>query len=103
MAYIATRLRQQVAERAHYRCEYCQSAERIISGPLQVEHIRPEVSGGATTLANLAYACSRCNLHKWIRTHYLDPVSQRLVPLFNPRTHKNGLAISPGVSTVPGF
>lgn len=88
MAYISTKLRQQVAERAHYRCEYCQSAERIISGPLQVEHIQPEIKGGETTLANLAYACSRCNLHKWVRTDYRDPISQRIVPLFNPRIQK---------------
>lgn len=88
MAYIPAKLRQQVAERAHYRCEYCQSAERIISGPLQVEHIHPETKGGITALLNLAYACSRCNLHKWIRTHYRDPVSQRTVLLLNPRTQQ---------------
>ncbi len=88
MAYIPPALRQAVAERARYRCEYCQSPERITGGPLHVEHVTPETSGGPTILDNLAFACARCNLHKGVRTHYQDPVSGRSVSLFNPRTQK---------------
>jgi 5-methylcytosine-specific restriction endonuclease McrA len=92
VAYVPLALRQAVAERARYRCEYCQSPERITGGPLHiehvipVEHVIPEMSGDPTTLDNLALAYARCNLHKGIRTHHQDPVSGRSVSLFNPRT-----------------
>lgn len=86
MAYIAPALRQAVAERAAYRCEYCQSQELITSGPFHIEHILPITQGGATTPDNLAYACARCNLHKGQRTRHRDPVSGRVAALFNPRT-----------------
>ena len=88
MAYVSVELRAQVAAKAKFHCEYCHSSERITSGPMHVEHIWPATKGGATTLENLAYACARCNLHKGMRTHYRDPVSQRLVSLFNPRLQK---------------
>lgn len=39
--YISAALRQQVEERAHHRCEYCQTQELIIGMPLEVEHIIP--------------------------------------------------------------
>lgn len=88
MVYVSVTVRQQVAERAKYHCEYCRSAELITSGPMHVEHIRPVAKEGETVLENLAYACVRCNLHKSTRTSYLDPVSDQVVPLFNPRTEK---------------
>ncbi|RIK34164.1 MAG: HNH endonuclease [Chloroflexi bacterium] len=88
MAHISRVLRQQVAERACFRCEYCQSPERITSGPMPIEHIIPTAAGGSIRLDNLAYACARCNLHKAKRTHFLDPVSNRRVALFNPRIQR---------------
>ena len=88
MAYISTALRQQIAERARHRCEYCLSLELITGGPMHIEHIMPESQGGLSELYNLAYACARCNLHKATRTHFTDPVSKRRVPLFNPRQQK---------------
>ncbi len=88
MAYISPSLRQMVAERAHYRCEYCLSPEAITGGPMHVEHILPEALGGPTTFDNLGYACARCNIHKGQRTRHRDPVSGRLTPLFNPRNQR---------------
>jgi hypothetical protein len=85
MAYIPPHLRQSVVERAAHRCEYCQSPELIIGGPMHVEHIVPQIRGGSTDFDNLALACARCNLHKATRTRYRDPVSGRTVLLFNPR------------------
>lgn len=85
MAYISELLRQQVAKRANYHCEYCQSNEEITGGPFHVEHVAPAARGGPTLLDNLAYACARCNLHKGQRTQAQDPVSRRSMPLFNPR------------------
>lgn len=88
MAYVPAALRQQVAERAKYRCKYCQSAERITSGPMHLEHILPVAKQGETILVNLAYSCARCNMHKWMHVDYRDPVSNEVVPLFNPRTEQ---------------
>lgn len=88
MAYIPSALREGVVERAQHRCEYCQSPELVTGGPLHIEHIFPEALGGLTTPDNLALSCARCNLQKGIRTHHRDPISERLVLLFNPRTQK---------------
>lgn len=85
MPYVPVAVRQTVAERARYCCEYCQSAERITSGPMHVEHIVPTAKGGVTGIENLAYSCARCNLHKATRTDFLDPFSRLITPLFNPR------------------
>jgi hypothetical protein len=88
MTYIPSHLRQFVAERALHRCEYCHSPELITGGPLQIEHIIPQMVGGLTAADNLALACARCNLHKGTRLRYRDPVSRQIVSLFNPRNQK---------------
>jgi len=49
------------------------------------EHIVPTSRGGATELANLAWACPSCNLHKADRIEALDPESGVIVRLFDPR------------------
>lgn len=38
-----------------------------------------------TIESNLAIACSRCNLHKGPNLAGIDPLSEALVRLFNPR------------------
>lgn len=88
MATASEQLRRQVAERADQRCEYCHSSELVTGGPFHIDHVRPEVLGGATEVENLAYACARCNLHKGQRTRSHDPVSGRSAPLFNPRKQR---------------
>ena len=50
-----------------------------------VEHILPRAKGGLTIIQNLAYACSGCNGRKATRTEAPDPLTGKLVPLFNPR------------------
>lgn len=85
MATVSTRLRRIVAERASFRCEYCQSRELVTGGPFHIEHIIPIVLGGTTSADNLAYSCARCNLFKGQRVRYRDPVSGRIAPVFNPR------------------
>lgn len=88
MAYVPEHLRLKVAERADFPCEYCHSAEFVTGGPFHIEHIKPEAIGGTTVAENLAYACARCNLHKGQRVRAFDPVSDRLVPLSNPRKQR---------------
>src|SRR5262245_20786050 len=72
-----------VHERAHYTCEYCQTAQRTIDQPMHVEHIDPN---GGDHPNNLCLSCAACNLSKARATAALDPLSGQVVPLFNPRT-----------------
>jgi len=57
-------LRQAVRSRAGNRCEYCHLPEADVVTPYQVEHVIARQHGGSGSLANLAYSCLRCNLHK---------------------------------------
>jgi hypothetical protein len=86
MAYIAVEVRQQVRNDAGHRCGYCLSSELITGILLEFEHIDPESLGGPTVRVNLWLACHNCNKFKGNRTHATDPVTDRPVPPFNPRT-----------------
>lgn len=78
-------LRASVFQQAGSRCGYCQTDIQIVGPVLEVDHIIPEGAGGETVGENLWVACSSCNRHKGIRTHFKDSVSGRRVRLFNPR------------------
>jgi hypothetical protein len=47
-----------------------------------VEHIKP---GGGDDLDNLCLACATCNLSKARATSAIDPETDEVVSLFNPR------------------
>jgi len=72
-----------------------------------IDRILPEAAGGLTTEDNLWLACHACNEFKGAQTLARDPVTGRLVRLFNPckqrwsedRTHIIGLT-SCGRATV---
>jgi hypothetical protein len=74
----------QVAERAHWRCEYCRSPAAFSTQPFEADHVIPCSRGGETTLENLAFSCG-CNSYKGDRIAARDPKTGRLVRLFNPR------------------
>jgi hypothetical protein len=80
--------RAEVARRARYRCEYCGYPEAASSASLEIDHIVPEAKGGRTSIDNLTLCCRSCNLHKHVKTEAADPVTDRTVPLFNPRTQQ---------------
>lgn len=86
MSSLPASVREQVFARASYRCEYCQTAHRLIGLPLVVDHILPRTLGGGDDLENLCASCYRCNELKWMRTHGIDPTTGKMFPLFNPRT-----------------
>jgi hypothetical protein len=76
-----------VRERANYRCEYCglrQQHEPLVT--FHVEHIIAQFHGGLSELSNLALACFNCNVYKGTNLAGLDPDSNQLERLFNPRT-----------------
>jgi HNH endonuclease len=72
-----------VHQRAAHRCEYCQTAQRVIGQAMHVEHINPD---GPDDLANLCLSCPSCNLSKGRATSAPDPETTVRVSLFHPRT-----------------
>jgi hypothetical protein len=74
-----------VIARAGERCEYCRMHQALQGATFHAEHIKPSAHGGTSDLGNLALACPACNLHKSDRLQALDPETNVLVALFNPR------------------
>ena len=74
-----------VALRALNRCEYCRAPGAAFNFSLEVEHILPAASGGASAPDNLALACRACNAFKSARQTGTDPEAGQSVPLFHPR------------------
>ncbi len=88
MRGIPVRLRRRVVARALGRCEYCRLSQEGQEARFHVDHIVPRAAGGTTSLDNLALACVSCSLRKEARRSALDPLTDRLVPLFHPRRQK---------------
>jgi len=79
-------LRELVRRRAGNACEYCRmprDATPLIS--FHIEHIVSRQHGGADTPDMLALACDRCNAYKGPNLTSIDPNSNAVVSLFNPR------------------
>jgi HNH endonuclease len=79
-------LRRLARDRAGGRCEYCQLPDSL--PPLEsfhLEHIVARQHGGKTEAENLAWSCHRCNYFKGPNLTSIDPETQAVVPLFNPR------------------
>lgn len=86
MTYVSAALRREVMERAGSRCEYCLLPAEVAFYPHEVDHVIAEKHGGVTDIDNLAFACWRCNRQKGSDLTSFDPQTQKLSPLFNPRT-----------------
>jgi 5-methylcytosine-specific restriction endonuclease McrA len=82
---ISEEARRFVRQRANYLCEYCHSSERLSPSRFTMEHITPQSLGGSDDTDNLALACRRCNERRYNFTEALDPQTQHMAPLFNPR------------------
>lgn len=83
--HIPEKLRQLVAERAEYRCEYCRMLQQDSFFPFQIDHIISRKHGGATLQSNLAWSCFACNNEKGSDIATVLLPSKSLVRLFNPR------------------
>lgn len=86
--YISEALRELVARRAGYCCEYCLlPAERSFFA-FHIDHIVSRKHGGETYAHNLAFACAICNVNKGsdIATFLNDRTTP--VRFFNPRTDR---------------
>jgi hypothetical protein len=82
---ISEQLREEVARRAGWRCEYCLIHEDDVGFPHQVDHIVSRKHGGASTADNLALACVVCNRHKGSDVASVHPETGMVVRLFHPR------------------
>lgn len=88
-AYISDKLRQQVADRANYCCEYCLMPERFLATFFHIDHIRSLKHGGHSGMDNLAYACPHCNQFKGSDVGtFADAEGETLIRFFNPRKDK---------------
>lgn len=80
-------LRVQVEQRAGGRCEYCRMHSSLQGATFHLEHVVPQSCGGKTELANLAWACPSCNLHKSDRLEVPDgedPICREFAIPTNP-------------------
>lgn len=85
---ITPALREAAKIRARGLCEYCRSPFSYSPGFFVADHVFPKSLGGKTSLANLAFACSNCNGFKSQKIKAADPLTKRMVRLFNPRRQK---------------
>jgi 5-methylcytosine-specific restriction endonuclease McrA len=80
------RTRQLVCIRANDKCEYCKLPQSALPyATFHVEHSRAKQHGGTDDLGNLALACGHCNRHKGPNLSGIDPVTNQVTLLFNPR------------------
>lgn len=84
-AYISKALREKVSSQARRRCGYCLTTEAVVGTPMEIDHLIPQSLGGLTEEDNLWLACSLCNDHKGDRIAALDPATDEIVRLYNPR------------------
>ncbi|WP_374689511.1 HNH endonuclease [Promineifilum sp.] len=82
---ISPPLRRLVSARADERCEYCLLPEAHSTVRHTVDHIRALKHNGPTEPDNLALACTVCNRNKGSDIATIDPETQQLVRLFDPR------------------
>lgn len=102
MTYISLKVRNFVAIRAEFRCEYCLIHEDDTFFGCEIDHIVSKKHGGSNDPENLAYACLFCNRHKGTDIGSVHPKTGELVRFFNPRKdhwHKHfqltGVTITP--------
>lgn len=83
--YIPEKIRNQVADRAGLRCEYCQVCESDSFLRFEIDHIISLKHGGENDPENLAYACPHCNQNKGSDLATFLKSDQLIVGIFNPR------------------
>jgi HNH endonuclease len=78
--------RNYVRNRAGSCCEYCGLDQQALAWvAFTIDHIRAKQHGGSDHTDNLAYSCIQCNLHKGPNLTGVDPDTDQIARLFNPR------------------
>jgi 5-methylcytosine-specific restriction endonuclease McrA len=75
-----------VRKRANGCCEYCRFPESFAELPFQIDHVTARQHGGVASAENLALACCFCNRYKGPNLSGMDPATQRVARLFDPRS-----------------
>lgn len=83
--HIPVETERRVRAAARNRCGYCLSPQHLVMARLEIEHIMPLAKGGSNDESNLWLACPICNGYKSDKTTGVDPESDEVIPLFNPR------------------
>jgi HNH endonuclease len=78
-------LRYQIAKRAFERCEYCLYPETETAIRHQIDHVMARQHGGSDLEENLCLCCATCNRYKGPNLSSIDPETQLITHLFNPR------------------
>jgi HNH endonuclease len=78
-------LRQFVATRANFRCEYCLKPDIAANFSFHLEHVIGRQHGGTDRVTNLAYSCSHCNWKKGPNISTVLSENGPVIRLFNPR------------------
>jgi hypothetical protein len=86
--YIAVDVARRVREAAQHRCGYCLSPQHLVMARLEIEHLVPISKGGSSEESNLWLACPICNSYKSDKTEAIDPMTNDVVLLFNPRAQR---------------
>ena len=84
--YVPVRIRDQAQKRAGGRCEYCLIHEDDVLLSHEPDHVIARKHGGQTIDENIAWACFLCNRFKGSDIASIDPETQNIVRLFQPRT-----------------
>lgn len=83
---MSRQLRRLARARAGRRCEYCRFHENDLPlWPFHLDHVRAKQHRGRNVSENAAWACPRCSALKGTNLSTVDPDSDAVVRLFNPR------------------
>lgn len=85
MPKIKNSTRKKVLIRANECCEYCKYLNFYNPSGLTIDHIYPTSLGGSDDISNLASCCISCNNSKFTSVASIDPVTKKIIPLYNPR------------------
>jgi hypothetical protein len=77
-----------VWERADSICEYCGLPAALSLLGFEIDHIIAQKHSGASVPNNLALSCFYDNCFKGPNIAGLDPLTDQVTRLFNPRRHK---------------
>lgn len=83
--YIPVAIQRAILEFSKGYCEYCVLPANFSTDFFHFEHIIPLVLNGKTELVNLARSCGLCNNNKRDKIEHIDPLTQQVVRLYNPR------------------
>jgi hypothetical protein len=83
---VSRALRELVRKRAGRRCEYCRLPDFATpASDFHVEHVIARQHRGSDEAHNRCWCCHHCNLHKGPNLSGRDPLTGKVVRLFDPR------------------